>query len=230
VQETEAEQLNVLLLLQHGDSFFPSGSVSFSHGVESLAVDGLLNDEDAIRQFIERQVSHRWRTCDWGILAAISAASGALGRVFDADRALETVTLPFTLRMGSRRAAEAFLSVHSKLGSEAAKGLLAEITAENTPGHLVTAQGVVWGALGLSLRQVGLLSLHGLTVGILGAALRLGIIGHVAAQRTLSRLHPTMAAAVASRPPQLEELSTSILIEDIAAMKHEERAIRLFAS
>jgi urease accessory protein UreF len=39
-----------------------------------------------------------------------------------------------------------------------------------------------------------------------------------------------MAAAVASKPPQLEELSTSILIEDIAAMKHEERAIRLFAS
>lgn len=228
--ENKFDHRESLLLLQHGDSFFPSGSVAFSYGLESLAQDGLAANEEAVFQFLGRQIVYRWKTADWGVLACILESSANLERVFEADRMVEAMTLPLALREGSRRSAEAFLSVHTRLGSEAAETFRNAISCGSTPGHLVTAQGLIWSSLGLSLQQIGLLSLHGLAVGILGAAIRLGIIGHLAGQRTLSRLHPLMQRALNFAPPALHLLSSSTPIEDIAAMRHEARPTRLFSS
>ena len=55
-----------LALLQHGDSFFPSGAVSFSWGLETLAEDGRVATAADVAAFLEGQLRWRWATCDRG--------------------------------------------------------------------------------------------------------------------------------------------------------------------
>ena len=43
---------SILNVLQHGDSFFPSGSVSFSWGLEAMAGSGSLATSDDVQAFI----------------------------------------------------------------------------------------------------------------------------------------------------------------------------------
>ena len=61
---------NDLVLLQHGDSFFPSGAVSFSWGLETLADDGRVHSADSVSEFLVNQIRYRWATSDRAALAA----------------------------------------------------------------------------------------------------------------------------------------------------------------
>ena len=45
-----------LAVLQFGDSFFPSGAVSFSWGLEGLSDNGVVTDADAVRAFVIGQL------------------------------------------------------------------------------------------------------------------------------------------------------------------------------
>jgi len=43
---------DTLAVLQFGDSFFPSGAVSFSWGLEGLFDSGVVTDADAVSAFV----------------------------------------------------------------------------------------------------------------------------------------------------------------------------------
>ena len=51
-----------LAALQFGDSFFPSGAVSFSLGLETLHADGIVADTAGLEEFLTDQVMGRWAT------------------------------------------------------------------------------------------------------------------------------------------------------------------------
>ena len=76
-----------------------------------------------------------------------------------------------------------------------------------------------------------LLSAHQLSTAMLGAAIRLGIIGHVAAQEILTRAHDLATAIMRSEPtPGLDRLSAFVPEAEIAVMRHESADSRLFAN
>ena len=50
----------LLLMLQHGDSFFPSGGLSFSWALEGLCGDDELRGSDALFHFVIGQLRARW--------------------------------------------------------------------------------------------------------------------------------------------------------------------------
>ena len=54
----------LLRILQEGDSFFPSGSVSFSWGLETLSSDGMITNEAAVEAFLTAQLRNRWANFD----------------------------------------------------------------------------------------------------------------------------------------------------------------------
>jgi urease accessory protein len=95
----------LLLALQHGDSFFPSGAVAFSWGLEGLVRDGLVRDKESLFGFVESQLLGRWQNCDLPAVLAAYAARGDLQSVAAVDAALDALTLPTQLRLGSRRSA-----------------------------------------------------------------------------------------------------------------------------
>ena len=228
--ESVPESARLLAVLQHGDSFFPSGSVSFSWGLEALCAEGLVTDEAEVRGFVDGQVTHRWATCDRPALIATHRAGKDLERVVGIDAELESLALPQGLRIGSRRAGGALLNAHERLETPLASDYRRLLKSGAACGHLPVIQGLVWRSTGLSEGEAAVISAHALCVGLLGAALRLGVIGHVAGQRILADLRPEMARLLALPVPPPGDFSAYTPAADIAVMRHETADVRLFAN
>ena len=219
-----------LALLQHGDSFFPSGATSFSFGLETLNEDGRIRSPAAVSSFLDGQLRARWATCDRGALAAAHAAAADLEAVARVDTRLEAATLAAELRRGSRRSGRALLKVHAALGTAGASAYGAWVARGAAPGHGAVVQGLVWRGAGLDLAAAETLSAHTFATGILGAALRLGILGHIDAQRALQGARGRIVEVLREPAPALDDLRTWTPEAEIAVMRHETATTRLFAN
>jgi urease accessory protein len=221
---------SLLIALQHGDSFFPSGTIAFSAGLETLRGEQRIVDAEGVERFLCAQLSGRWGPGERPFLATAHEARADLDRVADHDRLLDAMTLSKELREGSRRAGAALLRVHAELGTLGAAEYRERIRTTGAPGHLAIVQGLNYGALGLGLEEALLVAAHGFSVGLIGAAVRLGLIGHLAAQRILVRLHPLMLAIIAEPVPAPEAAWGYLPEPEIATMRHEVAGGRLFAN
>jgi urease accessory protein len=218
----------LLTMLQHGDSFFPSGAVSFSWGIEALGADGKIIRAGDVERFVAHQLSGRWATSDRPVLAAAHAAGRDLQEVLAADRLMEASSLAHEQRAGSKRMGAALLNIHARLETPGALDYQKRARTGVAPGHVAAVQGMLWQALGIDVNDACRIAAHGLTVGLLGAALRLGIIGHIDSQAILGRLHPVIEDILSAPPVALHEMHAYAPAADIAMMRHETQESRLF--
>ncbi len=219
-----------LALLQHGDSFFPSGALSFSFGLETLCENAALDSAPALASFLEGQLEQRWATFDRGALAAAHRVAPDCAAIARIDTLLEASTLATELREGSRRSGRALLKVHGALDTAGAAAYGAVVSKGEAPGHVAAVQGLVWRGAGLDLAAAETLSAHTFATGILGAAIRLGLLGHIGAQRILRDIHDLVARLLREPAPDLDDLCASTPEAEIAVMRHETASARLFAN
>jgi urease accessory protein len=224
------DSAKLLPALQHADSFFPGGAVSFSWGLEALRADGLVRTADEVALFVAAQMENRWATADRAVLAGAHAAGDDLDAVTAIDHLQEAMTLPLELRVGSRRMGAALLGVHARLQTRNAAAYHARVLADRTLGHIAVVQGLTWRGIGLALEVALAVSAHSFCVGLIGAALRLGLIGHIDGQRTLANLHGLIGELLTSPIPSLDEIASFTPACDIAFMRHEIQHGRLFAN
>ncbi len=218
----------LLAALQHGDSFFPSGSLAFSWGLETLCNDSLLRNGKDVEGFVRDQLRQRWATMDRPVLVAAHRAAGDPESLIPIDRLVEAMALAREAREGSRRAGAALLSTHESLGNEGASTYHGLVRAGRALGHLAVVQGLVWSGAKLDEAAASAVSAHTLCVGFLGAALRLGSIGHIDSQRSLARLRDDIIEVLAAPTPALEDLGVCTPETDVASMRHETESTRLF--
>ena len=95
-------------------------------------------------------------------------------------------------------------------------------------GHNMVVQGLVWGNVGLSENLIEAMSAHTFCVGLLGASLRLGVIGHTNAQAVFGRLHEIISETLKETSIPPEEVSAFSPEQEIAVMRHENSTHRLF--
>lgn len=224
------EPHSLLGALQYADSFFPSGSIAFSWGLETLRADGEIVSVEQITQFLEGQLVHRWASFDAPVLTAAMRAGGTLDRLADLDDLVEAMTLATELREGSRRAGASLLRVHACLGTPGAAEYRQRIAQRKARGHLPVVQGTLWNATGLSEEACRAVSAHTLCTGIVGAALRMGMIGHLDAQKVLLQVRPVLVELLRLPVGQAEEVYAYAPHAEIAAMRHEVQDSRLFAN
>ncbi|MBI3530718.1 MAG: urease accessory protein UreF [Betaproteobacteria bacterium] len=224
------EPHSLLGALQYSDSFFPSGSIAFSWGLETLRADGEIVSAEQVAQFLEGQLVHRWARFDAPVLVAAMRADGKFDRLADLDDLVEAMTLATELREGSRRAGASLLKVHVGLGTPGAAEYRQRIAERKARGHLPVVQGMLWNATGLSEEACRAVSAHTLSTGIVGAALRLGMIGHLDAQKILLQVRPVLVELLRLPAGQAEELTAYAPHAEIAAMRHEVQDSRLFAN
>jgi urease accessory protein len=224
------EPHSLLGALQYADSFFPSGSIAFSWGLETLRADGEIVSTEQVAQFLEGQLFHRWASFDTPVLVAAMRAGGKFDRLADLDDLVEAMTLATELRESSRRAGASLLKVHVGLGTPGAAEYRQRIVEGKARGHLPVVQGLLWNATGLSEEACRAVSAHTLCTGIVGAALRLGMIGHLDAQRILLQVRPILVELLRLPAGQAEELYAYAPHAEIAAMRHEVQDSRLFAN
>lgn len=224
------DQAGLLAVLQHGDSLFPSGAVSFSNGLETLARDSRITDANGVRAFVHDHLTMRWATMDRAYLIAADAQRDDLSALAALDDELDAYTWPAEAREGSRRAGVALLHTHTQLGSARATAYAAAVAQGKAIGGLPIAQGLVAHDAGLSIDTAQTVSAYTLAAGLVSAAIRLGLIGHVAAQRLLTDLRPLIADLLASPAPATADAHAFTPLIDIAAMRHETLDHRLFAT
>ena len=216
--------------LQYGDSFFPSGAVSFSWGIETLADKGSLAGAADVASFIVGQLHARWAGFDRAVLLAAHCAAGDTEAVKRIDALVEMQSPVSELRSASRRMGDALLSVCGRLGMAEATTYRALVKRGETQGHLTVMQGFLWSRAGLSKTAAEAASAHGFAVGLLGAAVRLGAITHIEAQRILLLVREEVMRIAARPAPALGEISAYGMESEIAIMHHARRDLRLFAN
>ncbi len=112
--------IDLLTVLQHADSAFPSGSFAFSNGIEGLAALNAPLDRDGLQNVVTMFLHHRWATSDRVALSLAHRTDGDLDRVMEVDRAIEAATLCEPLRAGSKRNGNALLAAHVRLQTHGA--------------------------------------------------------------------------------------------------------------
>ncbi len=225
---TKEEQ--ILTLLQHGDSFFPSGAVSFSWGLEMLNNDQVITSINELNIFIENQLLERWAPFERVVLAHSYDHADDIEHVISIDRLVECMTLASELRDGSKRLGSALLTIYQQLNNPIADRYLKLSYEGKALGHLPITQALVWNSLGLSRNSVLMLSAYNFCVSVLGAALRLGIVGHINCQKSLTAFSQLISEILTWPIPAIEDIHAFTPFADIASMRHENSEIRLFAN
>ncbi|MEM7595866.1 MAG: urease accessory UreF family protein, partial [Cyanobacteria bacterium P01_A01_bin.83] len=91
--------------------------------------------------------------------------------------------------------------------------------------------GVVGSIAGLTVTNTAIAFLHGFVTGVLGAAIRLGSLGHLQAQQILLELATDIETAYNSASSmKLDEMWSCIPTIDIAQMRHSKLNSKLFAN
>ena len=224
------EDDQILILLQHGDSFFPSGAISFSWGLEMLKNDRIITSISGVENFIESQLLYRWGSFERVVLAHSFDRANDFETVIPVDNLVECMTFSSELREGSKRLGSALLATYSKLNNPVAQQYQTLIHKNHAYGHLPIAQGLIWHSIGLSKTPVLMLSAYNFCISVLSAALRLGLISHIDCQQNLIKLRELISEILTWPIPDVEEIHGFTPFSDIASMRHENSDTRLFAN
>ncbi|EDX86443.1 UreF, putative [Synechococcus sp. PCC 7335] len=221
-------------LMQLADSFFPSGSYTLSHGLESLVQEGRIKQSEDVETFIRLLLCNKVGTTDLVALAHTHRASAAadMAGIVEVDALLFAQTPIEKTRVAQRQSGRALLMVASKtwphsqleeLGQRTAKG---QINCLHPVVFAVVAQ-----VAGLDERSAMTAFIHGFVTGLLGAAIRLGAVGHLQAQKIRLDLAADMATVCEEASElSLDEMWSCTPLIDIAQMRQAKLSRRLFAS
>lgn len=217
-------------VLQYGDSFFPSGAVSFSWGLEALAGRGAFADADAVQSFVIGQLHARWASFDRSVVSAAYRAAPSLDAVAGIDDKIEALTSSAEMRSASRRMGEAMVLILARLGLADAAAYRARIKSRVAYGHVAVMQGFLWACRGLTETEALALSAHTFCVGLLGAGVRLGCLTHIDAQRILTAAGSEVSRIAEELIVPLDAISSYGVEAEIAIMGHAYQDLRLFSN
>lgn len=223
-----------LALMQLSDSFFPSGSFTLSHGLESLVQEGQLRSAEDLQIFLRLLLRNKVGTTD--VVALIHAYRGStindLEAVRTAGAQLFAQTLIEKTRSTQRKSGRALLMVASSTWHDSQ---LETLNQDAAKGEIYCLHPVVFAvvgrAAGLNEQDTVLAFLHSFVTGLLGAAIRLSVVGHVQAQQVLLQLAPDIEAVYQTAASMsLEQMWSCTPAIDLAQMRHQKLSRRLFAS
>lgn len=227
------DDTSLLAALQLTDSFFPSGMVTLSHGLEAFVSVHPQSQKD-ILPFLEDYLHNKVASCD---LVAYAHAYRAAQQSDDnqlliVDQFLTTSMLPHELRQGSVRSGRAILDTLTPLMDQAIfQQFMQAVKARRTDGNAAVSFALVSALWDIPLRVGGIMQLYTFAVSFLGAAMRLGCLGHREAQRVLFMLRPQLPPLVDEACQRdLTEMGSFAPLADIRAMQHAYLPVRLFAS
>lgn len=231
----QGERLVELLgALQLGDSFFPSGRYTLSHGLEAFAQARAMNTPGELAGIIEDYLCYAVARSE---AVAVAEADRAVGRgdpvtVVAIDEMLLAMKLPAEASASSTRSGRQLLITARRLSDNSVLQSYGQsVAAGEAPGNHAVAMGVLAGAWGLSPAEAAAVEIHAYTAGLLGAALRLVRFDHTQAQELLHGLRETASRlAVVAAQTDYHEMSAFAPVIEIMQMRHESIHLRLFAS
>ncbi|WP_246100842.1 urease accessory protein UreF [Palleronia caenipelagi] len=207
----------LLTLVQWFSPAFPVGAFHFSHGLEAAVLDGEVPDSAALEG---------WSTevLRWGagrVDACLLAASYRCGT--DAARA----EIDHIAR--ARAASRERLIETTEMGAAFARAVSPLLGADLPPRSYPVAVGEAACRLGLPLEPTSQTYLQAFTANLISAGIRLGVTGQTDGQRIIAALAPLCREiASESLDGDLDGISATTFLSDLAAMRHETLYSRMF--
>lgn len=223
-----------LALMQLSDSFFPSGSFTLSHGLEAMVQTDQIRSAQDVEAFVHLLLHNKVGCSDLVALthAYRASANHNPGEIRRADAALYAQTLIQVTREAQRRSGQALLLVAQSTWNNAQLGALQkDIDTHRTPGLHPIVFAVVGRAVHLSESDTSLAFLHNLVTGLVGAAIRLGVLGHLGAQTILRKMAAEIdTIATQALTLSLDEMWSCTPAIDIAQMSHPQMFSKQFST
>ncbi len=206
----------LLTLLTWFSPAFPVGTFAYSHGLEAAVREGTVTDADGVTVWIETLLRSG---SGWNDLVLLSLGSRG------GDLPDDLCDLAAALSGSMERRAETLA-----LGDAFARAVRpwAEIDP-CLPYPIAVAHAA--GQAGFRRSDVLTAYAHGFASSLLSAAVRLVPLGQSDATAVLRRLEPVLAeVAGLAVDAGLDDLGSNSLLSEIASMRHETLATRLFRS
>lgn len=220
VSQTQA----LLRLMAWLSPAFPVGGFAYSSGLERTVHDGLVTDAASLQDWLQTLLNHGSLWNDAVFLASAMHAGNGAGEL----EALSELALALA---GSAERHQETLLLGKAFASAAAAW--PHPALENLPKECAypVAVGGVAQAHGIAPVEAVAAFLHaGVSQGV-SAGIRLGVAGQMHGVRILADLEPLLGEiAERATGSTLDDLGTAAVQADIASLRHETQASRLFRS
>lgn len=229
-----------LSVLQLSDSAFPSGRYTLSHGLEAFAQSGRLGmpgRPSTLLALLGDCIRFGVGPSDGVALACAHAAAGPDGLqdlelVIRADQRLTAVKLPREAREASLRSGRALMSAAGgAFGGRIIEEYVECVSEGRSPGNQAVVLGLLCARLGVPRLEAVSSDLYAFAAGWVAAAVRLGLTDHRTAQGVLYGAQQVISeAALNAVDEDVAQICSCTPMVDVMAMRHEQAALRLFAS
>ncbi len=229
IEEIEQE----LGVMQLSDSFFPTGIFATSNGLEFLFTEKKIQGMTDLIEIIETSINQQIGPSDCVALANVidEANKNNFDKVIEADNIVFATKPIKEIRNASVRSGVQLIKCVSEFvnDNKILNQYQDNITKNKAHGVYPVAFAVCCNALEIKKEKSMAMMLYGFTVGIVGAALRLGLIQHFEGQKIIHSLKPIISQAI-------KEYSNKSLLEmwqfapqvDITQMSHEKMDSKMF--
>ena len=214
------------LVWQVVDSAFPTGAFAHSFGLEAAWQQGEVEDVAALQRFLDASICQAGRS----VIPFVTTAHKNPGRLESLDALADAFLINPVANRASRVQGRALAATVARVWpSSATQDRRAR--AEATQAHLAPLSGAVFATLGLSLPASQRATLYNVTRGLLGAAVRLGLVGSYEAQRLQAacggRLDETIDRCGSF---DVDDLAQTAPVLDLLHAGHDRLYSRLFQS
>ena len=220
-------------LMQLSDSFFPSGMFSMSSGLEPLILDKKITDWTQVLNFITEQIEFQIYPCDCTVLsiAFSGAKNNDIKTVIDIDKKYHSIKLPKEARISSVRSGKQVLNciIHMIEKNDFLNEFNKTIKSNETPGTYPVILAISAYYLKIPLGSITRMMLYSFCSSIVSAAIRLGIIQHLDAQKILTLLSEPINNFVSlNNVNDLHDIWQFTPLTEIYQMNHEKNETRMF--
>jgi urease accessory protein len=213
------------------DSAFPAGRMVHSNGFEEWLAHrpdaGASEIEAAVLDYVAFSVA----PLDVTVTAAAWRMAPVLVHLCDLDALLSSYKLSGNARTASQSAGRQLAVTAREVGLCDGDGYIAAVVAGDAVGNLAVVEGALQAHIGVTVDTAAMGSLRSALAAVLSAAVRLGRLSPLAAQRIQIRhvgAVVALAAQACARP--VDQIYSAAVQLEIAGMRHESRAQRSFAS
>lgn len=225
-------------IMQLSDSFFPSGMFSMSGGLESLFQHNIVTNGDQIREFIIEQIEFQLIPCDCSVLSITMNAvkNNELSQIMSIDNKFYSMKLTKDVRNSLVRSGKQvfnclmYIVNDSNQKKHFLKQFKSKIEKNETPCTYPVAMGIYSQCLDISLQSAMKILLYSFCSSVISAAIRLGIIQHLDAQKILGLLAEPVNTYVINKIKEktLADIWQLTPLTEIHQMYHEHNESRMF--
>ena len=222
-------------IMQLSDSSFPSGMFSMSGGLESLFHNNIITNWKQVYDFILEQIEFQLIPCDCSILSITMNAvkKNDILQILNIDNKFYSPKLTKDLRNSLVRSGKQVFNCLMHMDNNEnvfLEQFKNKIEINETPCTYPVALGIYAQCLDISITSAMKILLYSFSSSVVSAAIRLGIIQHLDAQKILGSLAEPVNNLITKKIN--EKITTDVWqltpLTEIHQMYHEHNESRMF--